>query len=135
MIEANLEWRDEIRRNPERVLMNSHQEDRCQVTEERCFLFEQGQQEKNDAWERRGAGGRSGPSSQTACTLSHGPSSAFTGQVPSLTTGFQPWDTDQVGVGRQCREGKKREERRKGRLRRGIGGGEGLSQALDLAQK
>lgn len=41
------------------------------------------------------------------------PSAALTGQVPSLPTGFQPRDGDQVGVRRQCREGKKPENKGK----------------------
>lgn len=68
----------------------------------------------------REAKGRRGQNASIACTLPLGPSFALTGQDLAMTANFQTWDADQVGVGvgRQCREGKKREKRGGG------GGGE-----------
>lgn len=53
------------------------------------------------------------------CTLSLGPSFAFTGQDLTLTTALQLWDGEQVkGKVGQCRERKKREKRGRGRNKR-----------------
>lgn len=73
---------------------------------------------------KREAKGRRGQNASIACTLPLGPSFALTGQDLAMTTNFQPWDTDQVGVGGGEAVQRRKGEREEREGTRGGGGGE-----------
>lgn len=71
---------------------------------------------------KREAKGRRGQNASIAYTLPLGHSFALTGQDLAMTTNFQTWDADEVGVGGGEAVQRKKEEREEREGTRGGGG-------------